>query len=36
MTAYTWTILLINAAPYVILAGSLVIVVLIYRLWRVK
>ena len=24
-----------NAAPYVILAGSFVVVILIYRLWRV-
>lgn len=36
MTAYTWTILLLNAAPYVILAGSLVVVILIYRLGRMK
>ena len=36
MTAYTWAILLLNVAPHVILAGSLVIVVLIYRLWRMK
>lgn len=36
MNALAWTILLLNAAPYVILAGSLVVVVLIYRLWRMK
>lgn len=36
MTAYTWTILLLNAAPYVILGGSLVVVVLFYKLWRMK
>ena len=36
MTAYTWTILLLEEAPYVILAGSLVLVVLIYKLWRME
>ena len=36
MTAHTWSVLLLNAAPYVILAGSLVVVVLIYKLWRMN
>lgn len=36
MTAYTWLTLLLETAPYVILTGSLVLVVLIYRLWRMK
>ena len=36
MTAYTWTILLLEVAPYAILAGSLVVVILIYKLWRMK
>lgn len=34
MNALAWTILLLEAAPYLIGAGCVVVVVLIYRLWR--
>lgn len=36
MTIFTWTILLLEAAPYIIGASIIVLAVLIYRLWRMK
>ena len=36
MTAYTWAILLLNAAPYFIGAGIIVLVIMIYKIWRLK
>ena len=36
MTAYTWTILLLEAAPYFIGAGIIALVIMIYKIWRMK
>lgn len=36
MNALTWTMLLLEAGPYFIGAGIIVLVILIYKLWRLK
>lgn len=36
MTALAWYMLLLNAGPYIIGAGIIVLVVLIIKLWRMK
>lgn len=36
MNAFTWTVLLLEAAPYIIGAGIIALVIMLYKLWRLK
>lgn len=36
MNALAWTVLLLEAAPYFIGAGIIVLMVMIYKIWRLK
>lgn len=36
MNALAWTMILLEAAPYFIGVGIIALVIMIYKLWRIK